>query len=50
MHRDGYSKAEALEYFEEMNEEFTALVNAGNFIGAEDYLLSEGFELDYIGF
>ena len=50
MNRDGYSKAEALEYFEEMNEEFTALVNAGNFMGAEDYLLSEGFELDYIGF
>lgn len=48
MNRDGYSKQEALDYFEDMNEEFMGYIENGDFLEAEDYLLSEGFELDYI--
>ena len=46
MKRDGYSKQEALDYFEDMKEEFLGYIESGDFSGAEDYLISEGFELD----
>ena len=48
MDRDGLTAAEADDEMNAMREEMYACIEGEDFMGAEDVLLSNGFELDYL--
>ena len=48
MKRDGLTKQEAIAYYKELRSEVAELLQFGDYEGVEDYLASEGFEMDYI--
>ena len=49
MDRDGMKKDEAIQYFNEMQEEIMGIISSGGeYWEVEEYLLSEGFEMDYL--
>lgn len=49
MHRDGMTQSEAHAHYDSMREEFNAMIDEGcGYDEVEGYLLSEGFEMDYI--
>ena len=49
MNRDGMSEPDAFDYFNEMKEEILGIIDSGgSYCEVEEYLLSEGFEMDYL--
>ena len=49
MDRDGMKEDEATQYFNEMQEEIMGIISSGGeYWEVEEYLLSEGFEMDYL--
>lgn len=48
MKRDGLTKEDAIAYYKDMRCEVAELIQFGDYDGVEDYLMSEGFEMDYI--
>ena len=49
MDRDCMKEDEATQYFNEMQEEIMAIISSGGeYWEVEEYLLSEGFEMDYL--
>ena len=49
MDRDCMKEDEATQYFNEMQEEIMGIISSGGeYWEVEEYLLSEGFEMDYL--
>ena len=49
MDRDCMKEDEATQYFNEMQEEIMAIISSGGeYWEVEEYLLYEGFEMDYL--